>query len=45
MAKASIVNILEEEVEELGRVSDADGFSLGLSFKAFEIKTVRLELT
>jgi alpha-mannosidase len=42
--KASIVNILEDHVEELDVVTDLAKDVIDLTFRAFEIKTVMLTL-
>ena len=44
VAKAAIVNILEDHVEELDVITDLDKEVIDLKFRAFEIKTVQLTL-
>jgi len=44
VSKASIVNILENHVEELDVVTDLNKDVIDLTFRAFEIKTVMLTL-
>lgn len=43
VAKASIVNILEDTLEEI-ELKQREEFSIPLSFRAFEIKTIKLVL-
>ena len=44
ISKATIVNILEDHLEELDVVTDLDRDVIDLTFRAFEIKTVMLTL-
>jgi hypothetical protein len=44
VAKASVVNILEHHVQDLALKSDGDAISMDLTFTAFEVKTVKVEL-
>jgi alpha-mannosidase len=43
-SKATVVNILEDHLEELDVATDLDRDVIDLEFRAFEIKTVQLTL-